>query len=74
MGTEAWGTATIAVSELESARAEAMIPLSDLDILYNDTTVRGEDPSAIGAARDTVVALIAQQDQVLGELRNRLGS
>ena len=74
MGSEAWGTATIAVAELESARAEAMIPLSDLDILYNDTTVRGEDPSAIGAARDTVVALIAQQDQVLGELRTRLGS
>ena len=74
MGTEAWAVATIAVSELESARAEAMIPLSDLDILYNDTTVRGEDPSAIGTARDAVVALIAQEDQALGELRNRLGS
>ncbi len=74
MGTEAWAVATIAVSELESARAEAMIPLSDLDILYNDTTVRGEDPTAIGKARDAVAALIAQEDQVLGELRNRLGS
>ena len=74
MGTEAWAVATIAVSELESARAEVMIPLGELDILYNDTTVRGEDPSAIGAARDAVIALIAQEDQALGELRNRLGS
>ena len=74
MGTEAWGTATIAVAELESARAEAMIALSDLDLLYNDTTVRGEDPSAIAKARDAVTALIAQEDQVLGELRTRLGS
>ena len=74
MGTESWGTATIAVAELEAARAQAMLALADLDLLYNDTRVRGEDPGAIGAARDTVTGLIARQDQVLGELRSRLGS
>ncbi len=74
MGTEAWSVATIAVSELEAARGEAMVALSDLDLIYNDVRVRGEDPSAIGAARDSVVALIAQEDLVLGELRSRLGS
>ena len=74
IGSESWGTATIAVAELEAARAEAMLALSDLDMLYNDTRVRGEDPGAIGAARDTVTGLISRQDQVLGELRSRLGS
>ena len=74
MGTEAWAVATIAVSELEAARGEAMVALSELDLIYNDTRVRGQDPSAIGAARDSVVALIAQEDLVLGELRSRLGS
>ena len=74
MGSESWAVATIAVSELEVARAEAMLALADLDTLYNDTRVRGEDPGAIGAGRDTVTGLIARQDQVLGELRSRLGS
>ena len=74
MGSESWAVATIAVSELEAARSEAMLALADLDTLYNDTRVRGEDPDAIGAARDRVTGLIARQDQVLGELRSRLGS
>ena len=74
MGSESWAVATIAVSELETARSEAMLALADLDTLYNDTRVRGEDPGTIGAARDRVTGLIARQDQVLGELRSRLGS
>ena len=74
MGSESWGTATIAVAQLEAARAEAMLALADLDTLYNDTRVRGEDPGQIGVARDTVTGLISRQDQVLGELRSRLGS
>ncbi len=74
MGSESWAVATTAVSELVVARAEAMVALADLDTLYNDTRVHGEDPGAIGAARDTVTGLIGRQDQVLGELRSWLGS
>ena len=74
IGTESWNIATVAVSELEAARGEAMIALTELDLLYNDTVLRGEDASAIQAARDTVTALIDQEDKVLGELRDRLGS
>ena len=74
MGSETWGTATIAVAELEAARAEAMLALADLDTLYNDTRVRGEDPGVVGTARDAVTGLIERQDRVLGELRSRLGS
>lgn len=74
LGSELWGTATIAVSVLESARAEAILALSQLDMLFNDSSVTGLDASEIGAARDTVTGLIEHQDQVLGELRGRLGS
>ena len=74
LGSESWGTATIAVSELESDRAQAMLALADLDVLFNDTAVAGLDLGEIGAARDTVTGLIAHHDRVLGELRGRLGS
>jgi hypothetical protein len=74
IGSESWGTATVAVAELEAARSETMLALVELDTLYNDTRVRGEDPRQIGTARETVTGLIARQDRVLGELRNQLGS
>ena len=74
IGSESWNVATIAVAELEAARAEAMLALSDLDTLFNDTSVAGEDPKSIGGARDTVIGLISRQDRVLAELRGRLGS
>ena len=74
IGSESWAIATIAVAELEAARAESMVALTELDTLFNDTSIRGEEPGSIGAARDKVIALIARQDQVLAELRSRLGS
>ncbi len=74
VGSESWATASIAIAELEAARAEAMLALADLDTLFNDTSVKGEEPQAIGAARDKVIGIIARQDRVLAELRNRLGS
>ena len=74
IGSESWATATIAVAELEAARAEAMLALSDIDMLYNDASVNGQEAQTIGAVRDKVIGLIARQDQVLAELRNRLGS
>ncbi|MBA4161739.1 MAG: hypothetical protein C0515_06615, partial [Novosphingobium sp.] len=63
-----------AVSELESARGEAMVALTELDLLFNEAVLAGQDASAIGAARDTVVGIIGYEDRVLGELRSKLGS
>ncbi len=74
IGSESWATATIAVAELEAARAEAMLALADLDMLFNEASVSGQEADSIGAARDKVIGLVARQDQVLAELRNRLGS
>lgn len=74
IGSESWATATIAVAELEAARAEAIVALTDLDTLFNDVSVNGEDATGIGAERDKVIALIGREDRVLAELRSRLGS
>jgi len=74
MGSESWNVATVAVSELESARGEAMVALTDLDLLFNETVLAGQDASTIGQARDTVVGIIGYEDRVLGELRSKLGS
>lgn len=74
LGSESWNVATVAVSELEAARGEAMVALTELDLLFNETVLAGQDASAIGQARDTVLGIIGYEDRVLGELRSKLGS
>jgi hypothetical protein len=72
MGSEAWSVATVAVSELEGARGQAMVAMADLDSLYAQATVEGRDASAIAKARDQVTAIIAEQDRVLDSLKRRM--
>lgn len=74
LGSESWNVAAVAVAELETARGEAMIALTELDLLFNEAVLAGQDASAIGQARDTVAGIIGYEDKVLGELRSRLGS
>lgn len=76
-GSEGWAVATVAVSELESARSDAMIALADLDALHaadrvaNPNAVSNE-AAAIALARDTVIALVTAEDEALARLRGRL--
>ena len=74
VASEAWSVATIALSELEAARSEAMIALADLDALYARAEVDGTDSPALTAARAAVIALVREEDSVLGELHGRLAS
>lgn len=74
IASEGWSVATIAVSDLESSRSNAMIALADLDALYAKARVGGEDTIAIGAARDQVIATIRQQDAVLADLKAALAN
>lgn len=74
LGSESWNVATVAVSELEAARGEAMVALTELDLLFNEAVLAGQDASGIGLARDTVLGIIGYEDRVLGELRSKLGS
>ena len=71
-GSEPWIVATMAVSELEAARGQAMVPLAELDRMFAEAMTRGEDVTRIADARDRVIAIIARQDTVLGGLTRRL--
>lgn len=72
MGSEAWAVATVAVSELEAARAQAMVAMSELDSLYVTARIEGRDVTQIEVARNQATAIIAQQDRVLDSLKGKL--
>jgi hypothetical protein len=66
--------ATVALSDLESARSDAMVTLAELDQLYTAHTLDGDQSAvaAIAAARDQVTALIGKEDDALAALRGRM--
>jgi len=72
-GADSWARAQVAVSGLEASRGKAMIALADLDRLYVDAAVEGDELDRIGAARDRVATQVAEQnatiDGMLSELR-----
>ena len=72
VASERWSVATVAVAELEAARSEVLIVLADLDSLYAAELVAGGDGAAIGTVRDSVQALVVQEDRVLAELGGAL--
>jgi type IV secretory pathway VirB10-like protein len=74
IASESWAVATIAVSDLESARSEVMIALADLDGMHAVAVVEGKDAAPIAAARESVTALVREEDRVLAELRGSVVS
>ena len=72
VASESWAVATVALADLESSRSDAMIALADLDQLYAAQRIEGGEALATGAARDSVIALVAQEDLVLASLRGQL--
>jgi hypothetical protein len=73
-GSEGWAMATVALSDLESARSDAMVALAELDQLYTARTLDGDQSAvaAIAAARDQVTALVGKEDDALAALRGRM--
>ncbi|MGB3738748.1 MAG: hypothetical protein WA948_05275 [Pontixanthobacter sp.] len=69
----AWSNAQIAIADLESLRSRTGVPLADLDRLYVDSTIAFTQRTAIGAARDEVINLVAQEDRILAELGSIVG-
>lgn len=69
LGSPAWAAAEVALSELESARSLAAVPLGDVDMLYTAARVAAEDVAAIEDARARILALITEQDDQLAQLR-----
>lgn len=69
VGSDSWAAAQVALAELDSARSQAAIALGDLDTLYVAARTAAEEADAIDAARNRVIALVAEEDAVLGRLR-----
>ena len=69
IGSDSWATAQVALADLDSARSNAAIVLGELDTLYTAATVQAEDATAIVEARNTVIALVSEEDSVLERLR-----
>jgi hypothetical protein len=85
VGSASWLAANEALAELDTNRSDTVIALDQVDQLYVDDRVAHalEDgdtgpalirpvAAAIGAARDSVLALIAEEDDVLADLKGRL--
>ncbi|HCJ22795.1 MAG TPA: hypothetical protein DHV64_14940, partial [Erythrobacter sp.] len=72
IGSDSWATAQVALADLDSARSIAATALGDLDILYTAATVQAQDSAAIAAARETVIALVREEDDVLARLRAQI--
>lgn len=69
-----WGAAAVALADLDAIRSEAAVALGDLDLLFADASVGFTQRDAIGRTRSEVVALIAEQDRILNELRIGFGT
>lgn len=75
-GSEGWAVATVALSDLESSRSDAMVALAELDQLYAGETIAAAETGsrasveAIAAARDQVTSLVGDEDQILAGLRS----
>jgi hypothetical protein len=76
-GTENWSVASLAVAQLESARARAGLPLADLDRLETEAGNRAVDgsPADLAAVRETrkeVEALVATETGVIDSLLRQI--
>lgn len=79
VGSESWAGASVALATLESARADAMIALAELDEIYAESAVDAGDAGnpadrdAAEVARNEVQGWVAEEDAVLDRLRGRVG-
>lgn len=77
-GSEGWSVATVALSDLESARSDAMLALAELDQLFASESIAASETGnhasvdAVAAARDQVTALVGEEDSTLATLRGRM--
>ena len=71
-GSDSWAAAQVALADLDSIRSRSAIALAELDTLWVDATLEAGPREAVGAVRDAVETLIAEEDAVLARLRGRL--
>lgn len=69
VGSAAWAEAQVALADLDSSRSQTAISLGELDILYVDSRLANNSLEAIDEARKTVLAMLAEEDRILADLR-----
>lgn len=78
VSSDAWVTAQVAISELESARNDSVSALASLDTLYVERSNQVADGKARGgledidAARSATLALVDQQNDRIDAMKGRL--
>ena len=78
MASENWSVAMAALAGLEAARNDASLALTQIDDLYvAERNAHYEDETgnaqALAEARDTVTALVEEQNRTVDALARRLG-
>jgi len=67
-GSDAWANAHIALAELQSTRAPALIAMAELDAFYAAVMTQGAEVEEIAAVRETVLAMVTDEERLIGEL------
>lgn len=72
VGSDSWASAQVALADLESQRSQAAIALSTLDEIHVEGVTTNTLPGIVAEARDTVIALIGEEDTLLLQLRAKV--
>lgn len=73
VGSDSWSSAQVAIANLETMRANAMIALADLDKLYVDAAINGGTIKRLGDARAEIAALVASENATVAALLQHVG-
>ena len=72
VGSDAWASAQVALADLDSIRSVTAIALADVDLLYIAASVEGTTTPALTDARQSLLALVQEEDRTLADLRARV--
>lgn len=72
VASEAWARAEGALGALRAARNPTLVALADLDALYVASEMEVGAADALFAARNSVAALVSQQDQAIALLEESI--
>lgn len=70
--SNSWANAQVVLADLDSRRSETAIALGELDLMFTDATLGFTERAEIEAVRAQVIAMVAEEDAVLAQLRGTL--
>jgi hypothetical protein len=73
-GSEEWSVAQVEIAGLESLRSDTMHALADIDQIFINAVIEGEEFDAASRTRDEIALLVTEQDRIISALLTTLGS